>query len=55
MLILVVISIILQVWALDYDDDDHYNKTQRQLCKRLTGSFIPFSWSEKEFHFGFDH
>ena len=34
MLILVVINIILQVWALDYDDDDHYNKTQ--LCKRLT-------------------
>ena len=31
------------------------NKTQRQLCKRLAGPFIPFSWSEKEFHFGCDH
>ena len=23
------------------------NKTQRQLCKRLAGPFIPFSWSER--------
>ena len=34
------------------------NKTQRQMCKRLAGPFIPFPglvWSEKEFHFGCDH
>ena len=33
----------------DFDWDSAYridlNKTQRQLCKRLAGPFIPFSWS----------
>ena len=27
------------------DHENCDNKTQRQLCKRLAGPFIPFSWS----------
>ena len=32
--------------ARDHKQINHQqNKTQRQLCKRLAGPFIPFSWS----------
>ena len=36
------------IWTQPYQFkpcDGKKNKTQRQLCKRLAGPFIPFSWS----------
>ena len=36
---------VLTFFILERVVDKHQNKTQRQLCKRLAGPFIPFSWS----------